>query len=91
MTEINSKWYNSFTETHQDIIEDTLLLAALSAYALNSDTFLRDNGAGYFPQTFKRLCDYLSQHVLELHRLQKALDSHTGLSNQSVSPSQMFM
>ena len=62
-----TSWLEDFHETCQNIQEDTLLLEALSAYA---DDGIRNE---YFPQTLCRLCDYLSQHAAELHRLEKRL------------------
>lgn len=64
-----SNWLELFFETRQDILEDAFLLDALSMYVLSNGEFNRGERADYFPQVFQRLCNYLSQHVLELHRL----------------------
>lgn len=65
-----TSWLEDFDETCQALIEDALLLEALSLY-------LADGGkAACFPQAFCRLSDYLSQHALDLHNLEKRLDSN---------------
>lgn len=66
-----SSWLEIFEETCQNIMEDTLLLDALSMYMLCGGTLSRSEREEYFPQSLRRLCDYLVQHALELRRLEK--------------------
>ena len=71
MTPEKSSWLKDFDETCQDIIEDTIFLDALAMYAANGSFFMSSGGADYFSPALQRLTDYLSQHVLELHRPEK--------------------
>ena len=59
-----TSWLEDFEETCQDIQEDALLLQALAIC-------LQNVGDSVFSATLKRVSDYLSQHVHELHRLEK--------------------
>lgn len=68
-----NNWLADFAETRQDILADAFLLDALALYASNDSEFMRGERAEYFPQVFRRLCGYLSQHALELHRLAKRI------------------
>ncbi|MCI8304423.1 MAG: hypothetical protein HFF52_07335 [Lawsonibacter sp.] len=68
-----TSWLEDFDETTQDILEDALLLDALSAYLSSGREFTRGERADYLPQAFQRLCSHLSQHAMELHRLEKRL------------------
>lgn len=76
---IEKDWIEDFNETRQDILEDAFLLDALSLYVINNGGFMHDAEGSYFPRVFNRLCNYLSQHALELHRLQKMLDLKSGI------------
>ena len=67
-------WRENFEETCQDIMEDAFLLDALATYMTVGGEFTRGDRAEYFPETFRRLCGYLSQHALELHWLEKQLN-----------------
>lgn len=67
-------WLDGFHETCQDIIEDAILLEALAVYTAAGGPFLRGDTAAYFSPTFRRLTSYLSQHVLELYRLEDRLE-----------------
>lgn len=67
----DTSWLEDFDETCRDIIEDTLLLDALAMYAAADSFFLNRGAAPYLLPVFRRLTDYLTQHVLELHRLEK--------------------
>lgn len=69
-----SAWLEDFRETRQDILEDAFLLDALAAYISIGGEFTRGERADYFPQVFRRLCGCLSQHALELHRLEERLN-----------------
>ena len=60
----DTSWLEDFNETCQAIQEDTVLLEALAAYP---------NHSAVFPQTLKRLTDYLSQHAGDLRGLEKRL------------------
>lgn len=64
-------WLKDLDETCRDIMEDTLLLDALAMYAANGSFFINNGGNTCFSSAFQRLTDYLTQHVLELHRLEK--------------------
>ncbi len=66
-------WLEDFDETRRDILEDDLLLDALSAYLTSGGEFTQGERGEYLPQVFRRLCGYLSQHALELHRLEERL------------------
>lgn len=66
-------WLELFDETCQDIMEDALLLDALAAYVSGGGELLRGERAACFPQVLRRLCGYLSQHALDLHRLEARL------------------
>ena len=68
-----SKWLEDFNETCQDMIEDAFLLNALALYISNHEELTSGEWAAYFPPVLHRLCDYLSQHAAELHRLKKQL------------------
>ena len=68
-----SFWLDSFDETCQDILEDAFLLDALSMYMFSDGEFTSDEWADCFPYVFRRLCGYLSQHAMDLHRLEKRL------------------
>lgn len=69
----DTSWLEDFDETCQDIMEDTLLLDALAIYAANGSFFINNGGNTCFSSAFQRLTDYLTQHVLELYRLEKKL------------------
>lgn len=64
-------WQEDFDETCQDILEDAFLLDALSLYLFSNGEFTNERWAECFPQVFHRLCGYLSQHAMDLHRLEK--------------------
>lgn len=66
-------WLSDFSQTRQDIMEDAFLLDALAWYVANDGHFLHGDSAEYFSPVFIRLCDYLFQHALELHRLEERL------------------
>lgn len=68
-----TSWLEGFSETQQDIMEDAFLLEALAWYAVNNGSLMRGERGEYFPLVFKRLCDYLSQHALELHHLRERM------------------
>ena len=67
------RWLEDFHETCRDIMEDTLLLDALAMYAANDSFFINNGGNICFSSTFQRLTNYLTQHTLELRRLEKRL------------------
>ena len=56
-----TSWLEDFGETTQDILEDALLLDALSAYLSSGREFTRGERADYLPQAFQRLRSHLSQ------------------------------
>ena len=60
-------WLEDFDETRRDILD------ALSAYLTSGGEFTQGERGEYLPQVFRRLCGYLSQHALELHRLEERL------------------
>lgn len=68
---IDTIWRDNFCETCQDILEDALLLEALSYYTSSNRPPVEDD---IFPKTFTRLSDYLSQHTSDLRTLKKRLD-----------------
>ena len=68
-----NRWSDDFDETCQDIMEDAFLLDALSMYLFSNGEFTNGERADYFPQVFRRLCAYLSQHALDLHGLKNRL------------------
>ena len=69
-----TSWLEDFAETQQDIMEDAFLLDALAVYASADNEFMRGERSEYFPQVFRRLSGYLSQHALDLHNLEKRLE-----------------
>ena len=54
-------------------MEDAFLLDALALYVANDGALLHGDRTEYFSLVFTRLSNYLSQHTLELHRLEKRL------------------
>ena len=66
-------WLEDFEETCQDIMEDAFLLDALAVYVSIDEEFTRGVREDYLPQVYRRLSNYLFQHALELHRLEKRL------------------
>ena len=62
-------WLEDFDEVCQDIMEDAFLLDALAFYLFGDGDFMHNERAEFFPQVFRRLCGYLSQHALDLHNL----------------------
>ena len=64
-------WLEEFKDTCQDIMEDTFLLDAVSKYMANDHYFMPGDQLDCALLVYCRLCDYLSQHVTELHRLEK--------------------
>ena len=68
-----TSWLDSFDETCQAILEDAFLLDALSMYISSGGEFTCGGRADCFPQVFRRLCDYLSQHAADLHGLRKQI------------------
>ena len=68
-----TSWLEGFSETCRDIMEDTLLLDALAMYAANDSFFINNGGNICFSSAFQRLTNYLTQHTLELRRLEKRL------------------
>ena len=66
-------WLECFDEACQDILEDAFLLDALAMYVTVGGEFMRNERAEYFPQVFRRLCGYLSQHAWDLHNLEEQL------------------
>lgn len=68
-----TSWLEDFSETQQSIMEEAFLLDALALYAVNNGGLMRGERGEYFPLVFKRLCDYLSQHALELHHLRERM------------------
>ncbi len=69
-----TSWLESFEETCQDILEDAFLLDALSVYLFCDKPLLHDGQAEQIPMVLHRLSGYLSQHALELRRLEKRLE-----------------
>jgi len=69
----DTSWLEDFDVTRQDIMEDAFLLDALSQYISGDGEFTCGERAEYFPQVFRRLSGYLSQHALELHNLEKRM------------------
>lgn len=72
-----TRWQKEFDEACQDILEDAFLMDALSLYVINNGSFMHGERGKYFPQVFYRLSDYLSQHALDLHNLQKRLEQES--------------
>ena len=68
-----ASWSDDFDETCQAILEDAFLLDALSMYISSGGEFTCGGRADCFPQVFRRLCDYLSQHAADLHGLRKQI------------------
>jgi hypothetical protein len=68
-----TSWLDDFDETCQAILEDAFLLDALSMYISSGGEFTCGGRADCFPQVFRRLCDYLSQHAADLHGLRKQI------------------
>ena len=68
---IENRWLNDFDEVRRNMIEDALFLDALARYVSNDGPLLRGDSVEYFIPAFRRLCDYLSQHAWELHRIGK--------------------
>ena len=68
-----TSWLDSLDETCQAILEDAFLLDALSMYISSGGEFTCGGRADCFPQVFRRLCDYLSQHAADLHGLRKQI------------------
>ena len=64
-------WSDDFDETCQDILEDAFFLDALTVYLFSGGEFANERWADCFPLVFHRLCGYLSQHAMDLHRLGK--------------------
>lgn len=61
----NNSWREDFEETCQAIWEDAVLLEALAVYISSG------RRCDVFPQVFRRLTDYLSQHAMDLRHLGK--------------------
>ena len=68
-----TSWLDDFDETCQASLEDAFLLDALSMYISSGGEFTCGGRADCFPQVFRRLCDYLSQHAADLHGLRKQI------------------
>lgn len=68
-----NSWLEDFDTAQQDIMEDAFLLNALSAYMSASGEFTHREREEYFLQVLHRLCDYLSQHAMDLHQLEKRI------------------
>jgi len=68
-----------FQETLDSLVEDLLLLdALLSRNSADCSPFLRQLSKAFFPQTHRRLMDYLTQHATDLYILNEGIkNGHT--------------
>lgn len=60
-----------FYETINDIIQDVILIEAMTLRMEQHSTAMADLPQELMVQTFARVLDYLSQHAFDLHMLMK--------------------
>lgn len=60
-----------FYETINDIIQDVILIEAMTLRMEQRSTAMADLPQEFMDQTFQRVLDYLSQHAFDLHILMK--------------------
>ena len=60
-----------FYETINDIIQDVILIEAMTLRMEQHSTATADLPQEFMDQTFQRVLDYLSQHTFDLHILMK--------------------
>ena len=66
--------YNKTTELYEtinDIIQDVILIEAMTLRMEQHSTAMADLPQELMAQTFARVLDYLSQHAFDLHILMK--------------------
>lgn len=66
--------YNKTTELYEtinDIIQDVILIEAMTLRMEQRSTAIADLPREFMDQTFQRVLDYLSQHAFDLHILMK--------------------
>ena len=66
--------YNKTTELYEtinDIIQDVILIEAMTLRMEQHSTAMADLPQELMAQTFARVLDYLSQHAFDLHMLLK--------------------
>lgn len=66
--------YNKTTELYEtinDIIQDVILIEAMTLRMEQHSTAMADLPQELMAQTFARVLDYLSQHAFDLHMLMK--------------------
>ena len=66
--------YSKTTELHatiSDIIQDVILVEAMTLRMEQRSTAMADLPQELMEQTFSRVLDYLSQHALDLHILMR--------------------
>lgn len=66
--------YNKTTELYEtinDIIQDVVLIEAMTLRMEQHSTAMADLPQELMAQTFARVLDYLSQHAFDLHMLMK--------------------
>lgn len=61
----------AFYETINDIIQDVILIEAMTLRMEQHSTAMADLPQELMAQTFARVLDYLSQHAFDLHILMK--------------------
>lgn len=69
--------YNKTTELHEtinDIIQDVILVEAMTLRMVQRSTSTADLPQELMEQTFSRVLDYLSQHAFDLHVLMRNAD-----------------
>ena len=62
-------------ETINDIIQDVILVEAMTLRMEQRSTAMADLPQALMEQTFGRVLDYLSQHALDLHILMRNADA----------------